>query len=172
MKFSLSSTDRVDRLRPRCRAGPIVSQWQASKKWSKRMYIYVYIYCGSSSQFSSDHGRQEVTSAFIKSLKEGWRGGSGGIRFRVVGSLSRIPTPSSPSASPLSSLVFPVCGPLFFSLSLGNWIVASNSARREPRGGSGPANSFVSFHFVFVPLRRKLSAPFEYTPLSSILAQS
>lgn len=55
----------------------------------------------------------------------------------------RIAKPNSsppPSASPSSSLVFPVCAARARSfsppLSLGNWIVASNSARREPRGGS------------------------------------
>lgn len=66
------------------------------------------------------------------------------VRFRVVGSLSRISTPH-----PLYPLWF-FPSALFLPLFLsplppfhGNWIVASNSAR-EPRGGSGPANSFVS----------------------------
>lgn len=76
-----------------------------------------------------------MTSAFIKSLKEGEERDSFPGR--------RIAKPNSsppPSASPSSSLVFPVCAARARSfsppLSLGNWIVASNSARREPRRGS------------------------------------
>ena len=70
-----------------------------------------------------------MTSAFIKSLKEERRSG---IRFRVVGSLSRIPA------------LLPI-----------------------PRGGNREeeANSFVSFHFVFVPppSSKTFRSPFEYS---------
>lgn len=108
--------------------------YQAKKKWSKRIYIYIY---------TVRHNFPRITAGkkWRQRLSNLWRKGGEEERDSFPG--RRIAKPNSsppPSASPSSSLVFPVCAARARSfsppLSLGNWIVASNSARREPRGGS------------------------------------